>query len=112
MASGSEVSVALEAAKLLEVEGYSVRVVSMPSIDVFETQNEEYKEKVLPKTCRKRIAIEAGSSLSWGKYVGLDGEYVTMDEFGGSAPANQLFEKFGFTASNVVEKARKIIAGI
>jgi len=110
MASGSEVSVAIEAAKLLEEEGKSVRVVSMPCLDVFEKQSCEYKESVLPSSCRKRVAIEAGSSLSWGKYVGLDGAYVTMDNFGASAPAGELFKRYGFTAQNVAEVARSLLS--
>ena len=108
MASGSEVSVAIEAAKLLEDEGKSVRVVSVPCLDVFEKQSSDYKESVLPSGCRKRVAVEAGNSLSWGKYVGLDGAYVTMDRFGESAPAGELFKRFGFTAENVAEVARSL----
>ena len=108
IASGSEVGVALDAKKLLEAEGKSVRVVSMPCMDVFEEQSAEYKASVLPKDCRKRVAVEAGSSMSWGKYVGLDGAYVTMDGFGASAPAKKLFEKFGFTAQNVADAANAL----
>ena len=108
MASGSEVSVAIEAAKLLEDEGKSVRVVSVPCLDVFEKQSSEYKESILPSGCRKRVAIEAGSSVSWGKYVGLDGAYVTMDRFGESAPAGELFKRYGFTAENVAKVARSL----
>lgn len=106
MASGSEVGLALEAAALLEAEGRAVRVVSVPCLCLFEEQSREYRESVLPAACRKRVAIEAASSLSWGKYVGLDGAYVTMDGFGASAPAKALFEKFGFTAEHVAETAR------
>lgn len=109
MASGSEVSVTVEAAKILEAEGKSVRVVSMPCLDLFEEQDETYKETVLPKYVRKRIIIEAGSSACWGKYVGLDGLYVTMDEFGASAPADKLFKKYGFTTENIVNVAKKLV---
>lgn len=107
IATGSEVSVALEAAEKLEHEGASVRVVSMPCLDVFEEQDEAYKESVLPKDIKKRAVIEAGSSMSWGRYVGLEGCYITMDEFGASAPAAQLFEKYGFTAECVAERLRQ-----
>lgn len=107
MASGSEVNIVVKAAELLEAEGKAVRVVSMPCMDVFEEQDEDYREMVLPKAVRKRIAVEAGSSVSWGKYVGLDGHCITMDQFGASAPADQLFEKYGFTVENVVNEANK-----
>lgn len=109
MASGSETALALEAAKMLRAEGIAVRVVSMPCMDLFEEQTEEYREKVLPKTVRKRVAIEAGSKTCWGAYVGFDGAYVTMDNFGASAPAGQLFEKFGFTPENVVKVTKSIL---
>ncbi len=108
MASGSEVGLAIEAAKLLQGEGKTVRVVSAPCLDVFDAQSCEYKESILPKSCRRRVAIEAASSMSWAKYVGLDGTCVTMDGFGASAPAKQLFEKFGFTAENVAAAARAL----
>ena len=101
MASGSEVSLAIEAKKKLENK--KIRVVSMPCMDIFKQQDAEYKEKVLPRKVTKRIAIEAGSGLSWGEFVGLDGRYITMDSFGASAPANLLFEKFGFTVDNVID---------
>ena len=81
----------------------------MPCLDIFEEQDEEYKESVLPGRVRKRVVIEAGSSLCWGKYAGIDGGYVTVDCFGASAPAGQLFEKFGFTAQNVAGKVKKMI---
>lgn len=109
MASGSEVQLAVEAKAQLEKENIAVRVVSMPSMDVFEQQSQEYKDHVLPKTCRKRVAIEALSSFGWGKYVGLDGSYVTMESFGASAPANTLFEKFGITTDNVVKAVKEIL---
>lgn len=102
MASGSEVSLAVEAKKVLADEGIDVRVVSIPSMDVFEKQSQEYRDCVLPKEVGSRVAIEALSGFGWGKYVGLDGAYVTMDSFGASAPADQLFESFGFTVESVV----------
>ncbi|MEW4414865.1 transketolase [Clostridium sp. AN503] len=108
MASGSEVSLAVEAKKLLAEEGIDVRVVSMPSMDVFAKQDAEYREKVLPKAVRKRVAVEALSGFGWGEYVGLDGAYVTMQGFGASAPAESLFEKFGFTAEHVAEVVKQL----
>lgn len=109
IASGSEVSLAISAKEELAKENIDVRVVSMPSMDVFEQQSKEYKESVLPLSCRKRVAIEALSDFGWGKYVGLDGAYVTMKSFGASAPANLLFEKFGFTTENVVNTVKGIL---
>lgn len=102
IASGSEVSLAAEARGVLLDKGMDVRVVSMPCMDLFEKQSSEYQESVLPKAVRKRVAVEALSDFGWGKYVGLDGAYITMHGFGASAPAEQLFEKFGFTVENVV----------
>lgn len=102
IASGSEVSLAVKARSVLLDKGMDVRVVSMPCMDLFEKQSCEYQESVLPKAVRKRVAVEALSDFGWGKYVGLDGAYITMHGFGASAPAEQLFEKFGFTVENVV----------
>ena len=87
-------------------DSIDVRVVSMPSMDVFDQQSDEYKESVLPKSVRKRVAIEALSDFGWGKYVGLDGAYVTMHGFGASAPAATLFKEFGFTVDNVVKTVK------
>ena len=81
----------------------------MPSMELFEKQSEEYKESVLPKNVRARVAVEAGSAYSWYKYVGLDGATVCIDHFGASAPANILFKEFGFTAQNVAEKAKSVL---
>ena len=106
IASGSEVSLAVDAKAELIKDGIDVRVVSMPSMDVFEQQSDEYKESVLPKSVRKRVAIEALSDFGWGKYVGLDGAYVTMHSFGASAPAATLFKEFGFTVENVVRTVK------
>lgn len=106
MASGSEVSLAVKAREALLEENIDVRVVSMPSMDVFEQQSEEYKESVLPKAVRRRVAVEALSDFGWGRYVGLDGAYVTMHGFGASAPAGELFDKFGFTVKHVVEAVK------
>lgn len=109
MASGSEVSLAVEAKKALEMDGIDVRVVSMPCMDLFEEQSEEYKESVLPKSVRSRVAVEALSDFGWGKYVGLDGKTLGMKSFGASAPAGILFEKFGFTVENVVKAVKETL---
>lgn len=106
IASGSEVSLAVDAKAELMKDSIDVRVVSMPSMDVFDQQSDEYKESVLPKSVRKRVAIEALSDFGWGKYVGLDGAYVTMHGFGASAPAATLFKEFGFTVDNVVKTVK------
>ena len=111
MASGSEVSLALEAQKLLDARGIKVRVVSMPCFRLFEEQSENYKESVLPSAVRARVAVEAGSSMSWGKYVGMDGACVCMDTFGKSAPAKKLFDYYGLTAQNVATVTEKVIKG-
>ena len=108
IASGSEVELAVKAKAELANEGMKVRVVSMPCMDIFEAQSAEYKESVLPKAVRKRVAIEALSDFGWGKYVGLDGAYVTMKGFGASGPAAKLFEHFGFTVENVVNTVKAL----
>lgn len=109
MASGSEVELAVGAKEELEKEGKSVRVVSVPCMDVFEAQSPEYIEEVLPSAVRTRLAVEAANPMPWYKYVGLDGGVVGMDTFGASAPAKVLFEHFGFTVANVVEKAKALV---
>lgn len=109
MASGSEVSLAVEAKALLSKDGVDVRVVSMPCMDLFEQQDEAYKDAVLPKDVRARVAVEAASDFGWGKYVGLDGATVTMSGFGASAPAKLLFEKFGFTAQHVADVVKSVV---
>ncbi|WP_422486178.1 transketolase [Gudongella sp. DL1XJH-153] len=109
MASGSETSLVYEAADRLEEQGIGTRVVSMPSWELFEEQGREYQERVLPGSVRARLAVEAASSMGWQKYTGLDGDIISLDRFGGSAPANQLFEKFGFTVDNVVKKATELL---
>jgi transketolase len=108
IATGSEVSLAMEAQKILAAEGINVRVVSMPSTNVFDKQNQAYRDAVLPKGV-KRVAVEAGVTGGWYKYVGLDGAVVGMDSFGESAPAPALFKHFGFTADNVVATVKKVI---
>lgn len=109
MASGSEVEQAMGAAELLKQEGIHSRVVSMPCMELFEEQEEAYKESVLPKAVRARVAVEAGCAMPWNKYVGLDGAIVAIDHFGASAPAGILFEQFGFTVQNVADQAKKVL---
>ena len=108
IASGSEVNLAVSAKAELKNAGIDVRVVSMPSMDVFEKQSDEYKESVLPKSVRKRVAVEALSDFGWYRYVGLDGKVICMKTFGASGPANQLFEHFGFTVENVVNTVKSL----
>ncbi|MDE7325854.1 MAG: transketolase [Lachnospiraceae bacterium] len=109
IATGSEVSLAVEAKAELAKDGVDVRVVSMPCMDIFEEQSDEYKESVLPKSVRARVAVEALGDFGWGKYVGLDGKTITMKGFGASAPAATLFKKFGFTTENVVAAVKEVI---
>lgn len=109
IASGSEVSLAVDAAAELENEGVATRVVSMPCMDVFEKQSKEYKDKILPNTVRNRVAIEALSGFGWDKYTGLDGRVISMNSFGASAPQDLLFKKFGFTKENVVAIAKEVL---
>ena len=109
IATGSEVELAMKAAETLSAEGVKVRVVSMPSTNVFDKQDEAYRESVLPTKVTKRVAIEAGIADFWYKYVGSNGRIVGMNSFGESAPADQLFKLFGFTVENVVAKAKEIL---
>ncbi|WP_419843393.1 transketolase [Actinobacillus pleuropneumoniae] len=109
IATGSEVDLAMKAAEVLDAEGTKVRVVSMPSTNVFDKQDEAYRESVLPRSVTKRVAIEAQLSDFWYKYVGFEGRIVGMNSFGESAPADQLFKLFGFTVENVVAKAKEIL---
>lgn len=106
LASGSEVNLAVASAKALESEGYKVRVVSVPSTDVFDAQDQAYKEEVLPNAVRRRVAIEMAASQPWYKYVGLDGAVIGIDTFGASAPAAKVIEEYGFTVENVVETVK------
>lgn len=108
IATGSEVQLGINAQEELAKEGIDIRVVSMPSMDIFEEQSDEYKESVLPKSVRTRVAVEAGADFGWGKYVGLDGTTITMKSFGASAPAGILFKKFGFTTENVVKAVKSV----
>ncbi|STP17951.1 transketolase [Escherichia coli] len=106
IATGSEVELAVAAYEKLTAEGVKARVVSMPSTDAFDKQDAAYRESVLPKAVTARVAVEAGIADYWYKYVGLNGAIVGMTTFGESAPAEQLFEEFGFTVDNVVAKAK------
>lgn len=109
MASGSEVEPCVEAQKLLKEQGVDARVISMPSFELFERQSDEYKESVMPKAVRARVAVEAAATFGWHKYVGLDGAVIGLDHFGASAPYKFLFKEYGFTAENVAETAKKVI---
>ncbi|WP_267222240.1 transketolase [Dyella silvae] len=109
IATGSEVELAMEAARTLAQQNVPVRVVSMPCTEVFDAQPLEYREAILPGWCRARVAVEAATSDFWRKYVGLDGDVVGMTTFGASAPAPQLFEHFGFTVAHVVDAVKRVI---
>jgi len=107
--TGSETHVALEAGRQLADEGFSIRVVSMPSWELFDRQPADYRESVLPSAVRARVAVEAGVKLGWERYVGLDGAVVGMEGFGASAPADVLYQKFGITAEDVVVTVRALL---
>ncbi|MDE3272167.1 transketolase [Pseudoalteromonas sp. G4] len=109
IATGSEVELSMQAAAELRAQGKKVRVVSMPSTDLFDAQDAAYKESVLPSAVTKRVAVEAGIEDYWYKYVGLNGAVVGMTTFGESAPANELFKHFGFTVENIVAKANQLV---
>ena len=109
IASGSEVELIFKAAEELKKASIDARVVSMPSFELFEAQSKEYKEFVLPKSVRARVAVEAGTYFGWHKYIGLDGDIISIDHFGASGKAEILFETFGFTVENVVNKVRNLI---
>lgn len=110
IATGSEVALAFHAAEELEKEGKKVRVVSMPCCEVFDRQSAEYKEQILPKAVRARVAIEAGTTTTWYKYVGLDGKVLGLDHYGASAPADLLFKRYGFTVENAVAVGKAALA--
>ncbi len=109
MASGSEVELIVKAYDALQQKGIKARVISMPSWELFAEQSAEYKESVLPKNVRARLAVEAAVDFGWHQFVGLDGDVITMQGFGASAPAKELFKDFGFTVENVVEKAMALV---
>ena len=106
IATGSEVALAIDVARELEKDGSKLRVVSMPSVELFEEQSKEYKEELLPLNIRRRVSLEMGNSALWYKYVGLDGLAIGIDKFGASAPANKVIEEYGFTVEAVVEKIK------
>ncbi|MBM7682275.1 transketolase [Pullulanibacillus pueri] len=109
LATGSEVHLGVEAQKQLASEGIHVRVVSMPSWDLFEKQSQEYKESVIPANITTRLAVEAGSSLGWDRYVGFNGGMITIDRFGASANGDKVLEEYGFSVSNVVNEMKKLL---
>ena len=109
IASGSEVSLALEAGALLADQGTAARVVSLPSWDLFDAQDRDYQESVLPPSITKRLAIEAGTTLGWDRYVGGDGDVIGIDGFGASAPHQALAEHFGLTPEAVAERAKALL---
>ena len=109
IATGSEVSIALEAADALEAKGRRVRVVSMPCTEIFDAQQSEYREEVLPRAVQARVVVEAGSRFGWERYAGADGAFVTVDGFGASAPYEVLYEKYGITADGVVSAAESLL---
>ncbi|MEI9965611.1 MAG: transketolase C-terminal domain-containing protein [Caulobacteraceae bacterium] len=110
MGTGGEVSLCVEAYERLAAEGVKARVVSMPSWDLFEAQDEAYREQVLPRAVSARVAVEEAAELGWARYAGSDGEVIAMRTFGASAPAKALTAKFGFTADHVYEAAKRQLA--
>ncbi|MBU8877932.1 transketolase [Bacillus sp. FJAT-29790] len=109
LAAGSEVNLAVDAQKVLETEGIFASVVSMPAWDRFEAQTKEYKESVIPKDVKKRLAIEMGSSLGWHRYAGDEGEVLAIDQFGASAPGEKIMEEYGFSVNNVVARVKALL---
>ena len=109
LATGSEVSLAVEAQQALAGEGIHVSVVSMPSWDRFEQQSQEYKNSVLPKNVKKRLGIEVGTSFGWHKYTGDEGDVLAIDTFGASAPGEKIMEEYGFSVSNVVARVKALL---
>ena len=109
IATGSEVEMAMNTANKLNTEGKKIRVVSMPSTDLYDHQDDAYKETVLPNSCRKRIAVEAGVTEYWRKYIGLDGIALGVDTFGESAPAKEVYKYFGLTEENLLKTVNELI---
>ncbi|WP_415408794.1 transketolase [Synechococcus sp. A10-1-5-9] len=107
--TGTELDLCVQAAKQLSAEGKKVRVVSMPCVELFDEQSDAYKEQVLPTAVRKRIVVEAAEAFGWHRFIGLDGDSVTMNRFGASAPGGTCMEKFGFTVENVVAKSKALL---
>jgi transketolase len=109
MASGSELGIIVQAGEKLHSEGISVRLVSFPSWELFKTQDRDYQDSVLPSSIKKRLVVEAGVAQGWEKWAGDDGDYLCIDTFGSSAPAEVLFDKYGFTVENIINRARKLL---
>jgi len=109
LANGSEIKLALEATETLASDGIAARVISMPSWELFDDQPQEYKNKVLPENVTARVAIEAGATQGWHKYVGMNGKVIGLDHFGASAPINDLFTNFGITAESVVKAVQLLL---
>jgi transketolase len=109
IATGSEVGIAAEAVRGMNANGHRVRLVSMPSTNRFELEDEAYKESVLPAKVTRRVAVEAGARAGWWQFVGLTGQIVGIDHFGASAPAKVLFQQFGFTPQKVIEAVEKVL---
>ena len=107
--TGSEVKLCVEAAEQLRANGTKVRVVSMPSWELFDAQDAAYQESVLPKAVTKRLAVEAGISMGWCRYVGAEGDVVSVDRFGASAPGGTVMKEFGYTTENVVSRAKALL---
>jgi transketolase len=107
--TGSEVKLCVEAAEQLRAQGTKVRVVSMPSWELFDAQEASYQESVLPKAVTKRLAVEAGIGMGWCRYVGAEGDVISVEQFGASAPGGTVFEKFGYTVENVVSRAKALL---
>ena len=110
ISTGSEIGISMQAADTLAGEGRKVRVVSVPCVELFEQQDPDYREAVLPSAVRARVAVETGATAGWYKYVGLDGAVVGLDRFGESAPGDALMNYFGFTAENIVSVAKSVLA--
>jgi transketolase len=110
IATGSEVGIAAEGVRRVAAKGRKIRLVSMPSTNTFDAQDDAYKQSVLPKSVARRVAVEAGVTAAWWHYVGLQGEIVGIDHFGASAPAKDVFKAYGFTAEHVVEAIEKVLA--
>jgi transketolase len=109
IATGSEVAITLDAANLLSDKNIRVRVVSMPSTELFEKQTDDYKKAVLPDSVTNRLAVEAASPFGWDKYVGVNGDVIGIESFGASAPGEVMMEKFGFTVENIANRALSLV---
>ncbi len=109
ISTGAEVPTTLHAAQALAQDGVKVRVVSMPCMELFEAQSEQYRDEVLPPAVRARLAVEPGASISWGKWVGLDGDVLGIDRFGASAPGTTVLEELGFTVENIAARAKALL---